>query len=340
LAALALGYKTKIVSANIVKTALYDSANVVSLDTLAQLPPKSGYENTRGVLLKRARAKYHTQKVVLGLVDTGSELNQYYWNAYHCCDTIKQSGKEFTSTYCNTRICHVCNRIRTAKLMKGYLPQLKNRKLDFVTLTIPNVKKEELKGTITEMIKTATLIIRNMREKKSLSVNGIRKIEVTYNKDSDTYHPHFHLLVDNGAEEILSQWLKRYPTAKRIAQDIRPADQNSLNELFKYSTKIIEGKQGKNIEIYCDALNTIMISLKGKRIFQPFGEIRKVSEEIEQLDVQEIEDAEPTTEIWHWNNHDWFTIINPDKIPLTEYKPPPINFRYIGFLHLPDVPLN
>lgn len=327
-------------SAKIVKKALDGGANVGSLDTLAQLPPKSPFGNNKGVLLKRARAKYHTQKVVLGLVDIGSELNQYYWNAYHCCDTIKQNGKEFTSTYCNTRICHVCNRIRTAKLMNGYLPQLKDRNLSFVTLTIPNVKKDELKRTISEMIKTATLIIRNMRERKSISANGIRKIEVTYNKESNTYHPHFHLLVDNGADEILSQWLKRYPTAKRIAQDIRPADQNSLNELFKYSTKIIEGKTGKTIEIHCNALDTIMIALKGKRIFQPFGDIRKVSEEVEQLDVQEIEEVEPTNEIWHWHNHDWFTIINPDKIPLTEYEPPPIKFNYIGFSHLPDVSLN
>ena len=220
--------------------------------------------------------------------------------------------------------------------MNGYLPQLFNRQLNFVTLTIPNVKATELKDTISDMIKNATLIIRNLREKKLISINGIRKIEVTYNKENDTYHPHFHLLVDRGAEEIVSQWLERYPAARRIAQDIRPTDQSSLNELFKYSTKIIEGKQGKTIDIHYTALDVIMIALKGKRIFQPFGDIRKTSEEVDELDTQIIEDAEPIVEVWEWNKHDWFSKLSEDPVPLTKYEPPPIKFNYIGLFALPD----
>src|ERR1035437_2148495 len=83
-------------------------------------------ENLQSVILKkRARSKFVANALSLALVDTKSELNQSYWNTWHCNETLTQHGNKITARYCNNRWCNTCNRIRTAKLMNGYLPALK-----------------------------------------------------------------------------------------------------------------------------------------------------------------------------------------------------------------------
>jgi hypothetical protein len=292
----------------------------VFLDTLAQLPPNK-YGNDEK-LRKRARSKHYTQSIVIPLLHLKSPLHKYYQSAFYCNTELQQSGVTLKGKYCNTRCCNVCNRIRTAKLMKGYLNQMKGQQY-FLTLTIQNVKQAHLKDSINEMIKNMTLIIRNLREKKGIDINGIRKIECTYNDKKEdkwynTYHPHFHLLVDTeeGANKIIEQWLKRYPTASIKGQNVKLSNQKRLNELFKYTTKIgykaeaeeEEEEQSRGeIKINIKALDQILIAMKGKRVFQPFGNIKKESEEVngEELDAQSYNIPQVYSMKFTWQFYDW-----------------------------------
>lgn len=303
-----------------------------SLDTLVQLPrncPSSSGSNLR----KRARSKWYTQAIAGKLLYLGSSLNKYYQRAYYCGQEIYQEGNQLKSSkYCNTRICHVCNRIRTAKLIRGYVNQLKGRNLFFVTLTLPNVKESELSFAIKNMTKCTTLILRKLRERKNIEVNGIRKIEVTYSPTRNDYHPHIHLLVDKGEKEIVQEWIKRNPTASIFAQDIRSADKDSLNELFKYATKIsVKATVKGEVDIHIQALDIIMKSLFGKRSIQPFGDIKKVSEEVtDELESQAFDMPVKENNIWVWKGTDW---ISEDGECLTHYEPPDIVFKFKYFLN-------
>ena len=66
-------------------------------------------------------------------------------------------------------------------------------------------------------------------------------------------------------------WLNELPQCTDSAQDVRPANEKSSIELFKYFTKIVSGKSKGNRVIYADALDVIFNSVKGKRTFQSFG---------------------------------------------------------------------
>jgi hypothetical protein len=317
------------------------------LDTLAQLPTKTKLSPLTP-LQKKARSKYFTQNIVTPLIYYAQyvaediQLQKYFSNAWHCCNNLKQVGKNLVEThYCNTRVCNQCNRIRTAKLMNGYITQLTGKKQYFVTLTIPNVLADELKNSISKMTKDCANIIRVINERKKIKINGIRKVEITYNEKTNTYHPHIHLLVDNVPELVVKEWLKRNPTAKPIAQDIRSADSNSLNELFKYTTKIgISKTKAKNnsIDIQVQAIYTITKAMYKKRAFQPFGLIKKVSEDIEDTDLKkeqypELKDYDCA--FWTWQNNDWlcvsqYIVNNKGELIrelLTNYQPPPITFN-------------
>ena len=294
------------------------------LDTLGYLPTNPEILGS-DVLRKRARSKWYTQAIVGRLLFLGSDLHKYYQRAFYCNSILIQEGKAIRSTYCDTRTCNICNRIRTANLMNGYLPQFEGRHIEFVTLTLPNVEGKDLRFTIEWIIKESANMIRLFRERRGIEINGIRKIEVTYNAITDTYHPHIHLIVDKCGQLIVDEWLKRNPTAVIKAQDCTPADQNSLNELFKYTTKIIGRKSG-DLVVYVNALDRIMIALKNKRCFQPFGDIKKVSEEVNsELQGQEYNIPEYDFMIWKWDECDW---VNSDRETLTGYISPDIEIVY------------
>ncbi len=282
------------------------------LDTLAQLDTK---------LKKRAKSKYFTQFVSSHLADLDTPLKQYYWNAWHCNDTLIQTGEKVVGKYCNSRICNVCNRIRTAKMINGYLPSIEAMGTPkFVTLTIPNVKGNDLRRTIELMQKTFLKIMLRLKKGKK-KYAGIRKLEITYNAIEDTFHPHFHLIVNDlqTSEAIKQMWLEYYIDAKHYLQDIRDVDKGSMVELFKYTTKVVAKDLNGIQAIHLPAIDIIMQSTRRKRIIQPFGSIRKqVSEDIDLLQSDTYEGLpEYNFMTWEWYKEDW---INPYGEVLTGYQ--------------------
>jgi hypothetical protein len=303
---------------NISKINTLPENSVLRLDTLAQpcTDPSKSFKNTLKTYEKRARSKYLSNGLVLALTKLDSPLKQSYWNTWHCSKVILQDGKKLTTTYCNNRWCIQCNRIRTAKLIKAYLPELK-KMVDpqFVTLTIPNVPDNELKSTIDGMIQEFIRIKDLFTHRRDFRINGVRKLECTHNKEKNDFHPHFHIVLDGKqvGEALIQEWLSRYPGATRSAQDIRPANLNSMIELFKYATKLttkslITKENDKTvIEVNAKALDTIFQAMYKKRIFQSMGWVKQVSEDIDEVDSQIIEDVEENIEVWTWEQEysDW-----------------------------------
>jgi DNA-damage-inducible protein D len=289
--------------------------DTASLDTLAQLGTNLKVEPISiGFLAKRARAKTFTVPLSINLASLNSDLKKSYWNTYYCNDTLTQVGNKITGKYCNNRWCSVCNRIRTMNLIKGYhipLEELDDK--HFVTLTLPNCKGEELRETIDFMLKSCKKVQevfkkRHLREKQDWQLVGIRKLECTYNNKTNTYHPHFHFLIEGkiAANELVNEWLKRVPTASSKAQDVRKADKGAETELFKYFTKIVT-KTEKGFVTFIEPLDVIFTAMQGLRVFQPIGLKKDVSEDIADQNSQEIDGIEERYAKWKWvrRGHDW-----------------------------------
>lgn len=318
---------------------LFNQFLYAPLDTSAQVSDKvenfKDLADFRKVFLKRSRSKYYTQKIAGKLIFLNSPLKNQYKRAYYCCQELTQNGNKLTSKYCNSRVCNICNRIRTAKLYDGYISQLGEIKnLKFGTLTAPNVKKEHLKEELERYIKDFRFILNSRLRfyngrKNPLKWNGIRKIEITYNAFQNTYHPHIHFLGGEYSELILEEWLKIRTDANKKAQDLRNADINSLNELFKYTTKImLKANKKKTFTIYLNAIDNIMISMANKRTFQPYGIIKKVSEEVEEQESQYYKNLPEYNFMgWKWYNNDWINLYGET---LTGYMPSDIEFIYIN----------
>lgn len=295
------------------------------LDTIAQ-PVHEGkkpvYRGNLVTLKQKAKNQFFSKKLAQNLTKLpSSPLNKAYRRTlFDCGALLVQEGQKLTSRYCNGRWCNTCNRIRTAKLTEGYKKPLGEfRDPQFVTLTIVSVKGHILGETVRSMIKNFQLITRSIRRKGEF--NGIRKIECTYNSIKDTYHPHFHVILDGkeNAETLRKEWLIRNPTSMPRPQNIRSLDSGGLMELFKYTTKIVTKSKRDGFVIHVKALDVIFQSLHGLRTFQPFGKVRIINEDIDELKAETYDIPYYESAVWQWQENDWYSISHGDA--LTGYQP-------------------
>ena len=280
-----------------------------SLDTLELTLDYCVNKNHAKQYYKAIRKKKTILKIqsIIDAIPNEPTAQKRYWKTYHCNNIILQNGNNFTGSLCRKRWCTECCRIKTAELTNAYKEPIKAiGQLYFVTLTIPNIQAKQLEPTIAKMIKAFQLIKNNIRKTYNIKLNGMRKIETTYNEITNTYHPHFHLIQDNfeASELILSLWLKQFPQATQKAQDIREIDttnDNSFIELFKYATKETT-KDGK--QYTGDVLHTIYEAIKSKRIYQTYGTIKKVKPPVEALtEPMQMDWIKTQFEIWYWDNN-------------------------------------
>lgn len=212
---------------------------------------------------------------------------------------------------CNNRFCPICAKNKSVKdsiamkILTDYVKSLK-RAFIFATLTAPNCKGEELKQEINKYNKSFELMF---KRKEFRFVKGfVRKLEVTYNHEKDTYHPHFHILVSvlpsyfTQTTQYLTRkkWLKNWQEVMNdfnITQvDVRRTKENkngidgSILELTKYIAK------DSNYLYSVDVFKNFYLGLKGKRMFSYGGDFKTARQLLKQGKLEEF--YQEDTEEW------------------------------------------
>lgn len=280
-------------------------------------------------LLKKARKKYLSAEVARELVELKSPLKKQYLQTFSCCHSLEvdEVGEMRSNFYCRRRWCHTCASITMATLIDKYCPtfaKMGPNVVHFVTLTVRNCSGVKIPDTLNTMLSTWRRIADKAR-KEGRIFRGVRKIEVKASKQWG-YHPHFHALIEGkeAAEWLVAEWLQRLPkyTTKK-AQHIREVeDENDLTaalvEVFKYATKTTCAEDTDN-RMCCtpQELDTIFRAVKGRRLVQPFGGIRGVTDE-EAFDITP-QIVEAARGIWIWNTSDWWHVQTGEA--LTGYQP-------------------
>ena len=106
--------------------------------------------------------------------------------------------KLYHANFCRERLCPMCAWRRSYKIF-GQMSQIMNHLGDkyryiFLTLTVPNCEPQELDSLIDDMMKGWAKLVR--RKGFKIAVKGFfRALEVTRNKKTGTYHPHFHVVL-------------------------------------------------------------------------------------------------------------------------------------------------
>lgn len=123
---------------------------------------------------------------------------------YECATYIEFTPNEnmaqiVKANFCRQRLCHVCAWRRQAKFLSQMTPVIEEitsqgYEFIFITLTVQNAPLHILNKTIDTMMRAYNKFL--SRKKIHDSFCGcIRSTELTYNPTTNTFHPHFHLLV-------------------------------------------------------------------------------------------------------------------------------------------------
>ena len=234
---------------------------------------------------------------------------------------------------CENRFCPLCSSLRARKNavilleLLEYAREIEKKEFIFLTLTAPNVTGEKLEAEIKDFNNSFKKFVAS-KEITKICKGYIRKLEVTYNAEANTYHPHFHIIFAVSksyfrssdylsVKKLLELW-KKFKKDKSITQvDIAKVRMNSIKEVLEMAT--YSAKASDLYDNGQEVFNTFYGALRGKQeitfggIFTELKRLRDngelVTENIESLkQLQEI----AIKKVWHkWKkeNKEYFKYI-------------------------------
>jgi hypothetical protein len=135
-------------------------------------------------------------------------------NSFWILDKYEQSKiKDFKKTnLCKDKFCNNCKKVKQASRMAKFIPLIRPyaENMYQLTLTVPNIKGDDLELTINKLFKSFGKLIEYIKGYKKIKgldfeywgyKGAIRSLEITYKKVKKgrgftyEYHPHLHALI-------------------------------------------------------------------------------------------------------------------------------------------------
>lgn len=174
---------------------------------------------------------------------------------------------------CRDRFCLPCSRDRSRLIAQNVLEQIGTRQGRFVTLTLKSTA-EPLDVLLARLTSSFTKLRRTKLWRNKV-VGGVAFIEVTWTCRTQSWHPHFHCLVEGRylpRRELSQAW--HLITGDSYITDIRFARDNAhvTHYITKYATKPLD----HSVLVEPTHLQEAILALKGKRLCLTFGTWRGV----------------------------------------------------------------
>ena len=205
---------------------------------------------------------------------------------------------------------------QTNKIANIILEQLPTTRFIFVTFTVKNCDADKLEETINLMNKGFKSLTNKSKgvkitEKfKNNMLGYIRAMEVTYNQEKDTYHPHIHCIFAVKAQYFTHGYIKKsdwqyiwgeccnteYEPIVKV-QTIKNSTAKAVAEVAKYPVKMDELANYQDEKKAINALIVFTKILKGRRLITfggVFADIKKQLklDDVETGDLVDIEDEQ------------------------------------------------
>ena len=202
------------------------------------------------------------------------------------------------SNFCRERLCNICAWRRQSKFVAQMFPIIENLsqkgyRFIEVVLTIRNPDYNTLEYWFNKMLNSFYLLMKTRKIKRAWE-GCTRSIEITYNAEKNTYHPHIHMLIAVKEEYFynknlyISQEELSILWAEKLGIDYTPdvyikvvADGCvGAVENLKYSLKPTQYEQ---------ALQVFHTLLKGRRLVSFNGIFAKLRKEFKYCSIDDIE---------------------------------------------------
>lgn len=241
--------------------------------------------------------------------------------------------KLYSADFCRERLCPMCQWRKSMKVfhqVSKVMDRAEQENKDivplFLTLTLKNCSGDDLKTTLDIVFKGWNLLWKQ-RKMERIAKGWFRALEVTYNKESDTFHPHIHavLVVDKGyfkGKDYMEtvDWVQTWKKVLKLDYDpicdIRKikngkGKHKAVAEVAKYTLKDTDFVHDDN-ELTDKLIEVLSTSLKGRRLFAFGGLLKQIAkqigiEELAEGDLVHIdeekvrEDVATVLEVYRWN---------------------------------------
>lgn len=239
-------------------------------------------------------------------------------------DRNLENKKLHKSNFCTNRFCPMCSWRKTKKdtmqlsILMEYLKKEIGYEFIFLTLTAPNVLGEKLSDEIKDFNES---FLRLAKRKEFIKINKgyVRKLEITYNKKENTYHPHFHVIIAVNKsyfknKDYLSKkkFLELWKECKRdntITQvDVRKidiSDRKTISEIAKY------GAKDSDYTVSQEVFDVFYKSLKGKKLITYNGMFKKILELYKQGELDYLKEIDTNyyeflvSHIWSFDKNEY-----------------------------------
>lgn len=278
-------------------------------------------------------------------------------NVKNCNDYVAFVGdvgldklKKVGANSCKNRFCPICSYTKACKdalelsVMLQYLSDAFSYRFLFVTLTVPNVRGNELDDKIKQMNEAFNRFKGYSAVKKAYK-GMVRKLEVTYNRDTDMYHPHFHLLIAVNKsyfdsrdyikrDDLLALWQKAVRDDTITQVDVRAVKKgqeiNAVLEMAKYVSK------DSDYAINNSVFKVFYNALKNKRLINFLGAFKDAKSLYDKGELDKYKEEDDTVYKWllhmFWQSKD--EVYKMEKEELTEAM---INFYGLNKINSIDV---
>ena len=243
---------------------------------------------------------------MLEIIENCSKFMMFY------ADESKEKLKLMKSNSCKNRFCPMCSwrkakkdALKNSIIMKKLIADNQYGFL-FLTLTAPNVPGEELEKEIKDYVSSFKRFT-NLKEFQKINIGYIRKLEVTYNKEKNTYHPHYHILICVNKSYFTSRdyikhekWLDMWRLSKRDnnienvhVRKVKDSDEDNVYaEISKYTSKDSDYIKGKKVfGFFYDAL-------KGRQVITYNKIFKELAKKYDNGELDYLKDIDETKYVY------------------------------------------
>ncbi len=235
----------------------------------------------------------------------------------HCGDYLvmaedepRENRKLLSGYFCRQRLCSGCawrRSVKAAQCLSAISAKLaaEGRVMLMITLTIPNVPGPELRDSFRHLYESWHKFMR--RKRYACWADNVRKLEVTYNRERDDYHPHLHALVYVrpgyfkgktyiSQAQLLEDWraVTKQPEITQV--DLRRCrdrgESNGIVEVAKYTVKASDYNHSQ------DVFNTMYKALKHTRLMTFGGQCKELRDAYQRGELSEYDELETTKYVY------------------------------------------
>jgi plasmid rolling circle replication initiator protein Rep len=244
---------------------------------------------------------------------TERKLESVYCCGHELIFAVDAEGNKslYKAYFCKDKLCPLCAWRKSLKMfaqistITDHILQDKKVEFLFVTLTIRNVTGEKLSETISQLIKAYSYVVGKSKTfapaqklKKNL-LGSMRAIEITYNSEADTYHPHIHAILEVKPtyfkkdyvkkDELIEMWQKALGVDYRPSIDVRRIDNNAkaIAETAKYPVKVNDLLFLEDKEKAVNAVMTLVKSTYKRHLISFFGDFKEYRKKLELDDIED-----------------------------------------------------